>query len=253
MKPLYSKLGIKYQQAYSGPHHDLSYAVGDNRMILSIKNGKLSGFGRPAICLGDSGKLIKNFKKIYQGNVWYMDYLEGGLTEISRFLLKEGVVPKPYYTQIIDLTQTEEQLHSQLRKSYKHLANTDDPQVFVTSESVDWLKDMHIRICGKQTRSDETWELQKEMVRQGEALVVTSHSAAGLFLYNSESCYYGVGKGEPAHPVIWRAILHAKAIGCKEFEMGQQVYGNGKDANISNFKRGFGGKTVVRLEFGSEV
>ena len=63
--------------------------------------------------------------------------------------------------------------------------------------------------------------------------------------------------GKPLfHSLMWVAILHAKKIGCKLFEVGEQKYPNHskitiselyeiipskKDLHISEFKAGFGG------------
>jgi len=75
---------------------------------------------------------------------------------------------------------------------------------------------------------------------------------AGVFIYyNKHAAYYGIGcslEGVNSHAIIWQAILHAKELGCKTFEMGEQVWtGDEKLINISKFKRGFGGECYTRL------
>jgi len=55
-------------------------------------------------------------------------------------------------------------------------------------------------------------------------------------------------EGANSHAIIWKAILRAKELGCKFFEMGEQVFsGDEKLIGISKFKCGFGGQTIVRL------
>lgn len=251
MKCLYSKLGIEYQQAYSGPYADLSYFNEGARMIISIADGVLTGFGRPVVTFGDTKKLISQFKKLYHTSkgIWYMDYLEDGISEISKFLLLEGHKAKPFYTQVIDLRKNIDELHADMRKSYQNLANKYDA---VISNKIERLKELHLEVVGKSTRNDKTWEIQQEMVNSGEAFIVhePDWQAAGLFICGHNTCYYGVGKSkEVSHPVIWKAIQHAKGMGFVEFEMGQQMFNESKEASISYFKRGFGGVTKVRLEF----
>lgn len=276
--PLYSKLGIEYQQAYSGLYKDLSFRVGDSRMVIAIKNGQLSGFGRPAVCFGDTKPLLPAFRKLYAANpnIWYMDWLKGGtLDEISRFLLKQDLVPKPYYTQIVDLTQSVDELHRQMRKSYKNLANKEAwaittiaqlwwlwepgaPKPTEMNTIIESFRQLHRKIAGRETRNKLTWYLQSKMILSREAFIVTNSdkTAMGLFIYDSDTCYYGVAASEPtvtSHAIIWEAIKWAKQLGCKELDMGEQIFrGDEKLVNISKFKRGFGGKTKLRLIFGEK-
>ena len=255
MKSLYSKLGIKYQQEYSGPYHDLSISTEYARLVCAKKSGCITGFGRPIVCFGDTKKGLKFFKKIYKAcqNIWYLDLT--GVDAISRFLLESGYKPDNFYAQVIDLSKPLPELHAEMRKSYQNLANKYTAKVSNYSEHISKLKELHKSVVGFQTRPDATWDTQKAMIENNEAFIVHSPSwdSAGLFIYNQESCYYGVGKSlgdTVSHPVLWKAICYAKKLGCKEFEMGQQIFsGDKKEVGISTFKRGFGGKTKIRLEF----
>jgi lipid II:glycine glycyltransferase (peptidoglycan interpeptide bridge formation enzyme) len=79
------------------------------------------------------------------------------------------------------------------------------------------------------------------------------------FIYNSVSSYYGVSASKRelfskpiSHALLWQAILKAKSLGCRYFEMGEQLYCNQgshtkKELDISKFKKEFGGKTDVRM------
>jgi hypothetical protein len=85
---------------------------------------------------------------------------------------------------------------------------------------------------------------------------------AALFLHTPRHCYYGVSASDReyfdkpiSHAVIWTAMLHARSLGCERFETGEQLFprqGAGqrgsKELHISDFKHGFGGRTVVRLD-----
>jgi hypothetical protein len=225
------------------------------RLVAARKNGELSGFGRPMVCFGDIKGALRAFKRLYKqyGNVWYCSY--DGLDPIGRYLMREGHVPKVCYTQVIDLTLPLPVLHSEMRKSYQNLANRYRPVLSFFPSDLDVFRQLHKDVCGRQTRSDETWNAQKRMMDAGEAFIVHSPSwdSAGLFLHDKKYCYYGVGKsleGAASHPILWKAICQAKLLGCTEFELGEQVFdGDTKAVGISTFKRGFGGQTKVRLEF----
>lgn len=254
--PLYSPLGLEYQQAYSGLYEDLSYSVDGTTVIAALKDGRITGFGRPVFAVG---KLKQAFEKIYEisPDILYMDYLEGGrLSAASKFLLQKGLAAKPYYTQIIDLSRTEEELHAGVRKSYKSLINKG--KAAITSDSIDfqYFWDEHDEAAGRETRHRETWRVQYEQILEGEAFLVKAPKSGGLFIYNNHTCYYGVGcslEGGGTQSLIWKAILHAKELGCRFMELGEQKFnGTKKELGISHFKAGFGGKTVVRLIIGKE-
>jgi len=176
-------------------------------------------------------------------------------------------MPIPYYTQIINLTESAETLHSQVRKSYKSLINKK-PIISVLNE-VEPVHRLHAIVHKRETRRKETWFTQQCMAWRHQLFgllqcefpnmnnpSLTKPVAGGLFYYNPEMCYYGVGcslEGISSHALLWAAIIHAGKLGCKRFEMGKQVFsGDEKDVNISKFKRGFGGDTVTYLEFRNE-
>jgi len=135
-------------------------------------------------------------------------------------------------------------------------------------EDIDTLRQLHIKEAGRETRSEASWRLQYQMVRAGEAFVVIGNLqnqpvSAGLYLVNRTNCNYWVSASrrdlfqKPLfHALMWTAILHAKALGCRWFEMGQEVHPSftmeraptQKELDISRFKTGFGGETRVYLD-----
>ena len=70
------------------------------------------------------------------------------------------------------------------------------------------------------------------MVKAGDAFVVLGTNnknlvSAGLFSHNKSNCYYWVSVSrrdlfeKPLfHAIMWKAILHAKEICCRWFEVG---------------------------------
>ena len=270
--PLYSKLGIEYQHAYSGIYEPLDF----EGVIAALKEGRVSGYGRPMV--GDLSN--EEMQRLYDisPNIWYMDFLDGDLTNASKWLLGKGFQPQIQFTQIIDLTKEPLNLHGEIRKSYKSLINkgkreldikiTEDPLLLSQFHA------LHRQVSGRETRSHKTWDIQAEMLKQKEAFLVCGFFdkyllAGDFFIYNEHCCYYGVsasaGREQDiihpevsgqfkfplnTHALIWRAIMHAKELGCKRLEMGEQLFcGNEKLVDISMFKRGFGGQTRARLVF----
>ena len=257
---LYNRFDIAYNQEMSGPYTDLSVNDGNGKIIAGVKDGQVTGFWRPMLSSGTG--LKKYIKRLYDTcpNITYMDFLEDGcLSEVSLFLLQRGYKARPYFTQVIDLTQSIEQLHADLRKSYKSLVNKS--AITSIMGDIEPYKRLHITVRGEQTRSDETWCIQQRMIWENRAFcllqsevvspVLAISLAGGLFYYNNSCCYYASGtfsEGIDGHSLIWQAILHAKKLGCKTFEMGEQVFnGDEKLEGISKFKRGFGGRTETRL------
>ena len=257
---LYSPLDREYSQEMSGPYGDMSHSLPGGEIVAGLKDGKASGFWRPMVCVGTEDFQKQQLHWVDECiDVLYMDFLVDGLSPISRFLLAKGYKAKPYYTQIIDLTKTEEELRHGLRKSYKSLVNKDSyiNDMFDTGS----YQRLHESLRGV-TRPQETWDIQNKMIWQRQAFCLTQTQfkdmqnpsmentvvEAGLIVYHNEHCaYYASGAGVNNHALMWHAILKAKKLGCKRFEMGEQVFGDSKEANISKFKKGFGGITEARL------
>jgi len=245
--PLYSELGIEYQQAYDGPYSDLSYSCNGTTVIAALKDGKITGFGSPVLAIGRKLKQAAEQLSQICDNIWYRTY---EIDDFAKLLLEKGYKATPYFTQVIDLSKTEAELHADIRKSYKSLIHKAD--IYGWPDAFGRFKQMHLKAAGYQTRSDKTWGLQFAQIQAGEAFLIMNEGSAAFFIYNNHTCYYGVGcsvEGAGSHAAIWKAILHAKTLGCKYFEMGEQVFSSDeKLMNISKFKRGFGGKTLMRLD-----
>jgi hypothetical protein len=238
---LYSPLDIEYSQVMSGPYEDLSYHGEDCRVIAGLKDGRISGFWRPVVAVGDDNSLKFHIERLYDicPNIYYMDFLiNGKLSVISQFLLRHGHKARPYYTQIIDLTK--DNMHSALRKSYKSLVNKTNGLVPATVKEY---QEIHFQTKG-QTRPFASWVLQQKML----PVCMIQGRTGAMFHYYKGGAYYWSAAGDNNHAVVWACIQRLKGRGCKYVEMGEQVFsGNPKLVNISKFKRGFGGETKTRL------
>lgn len=176
----------------------------------------------------------------------------------------------------IDLNNSERELKSNIRKSYKSLISWGirelTPKIFDVS-NISWeimndFRLLHIKESGKETMSELSWKKRFEAVKRNEAFIIlgyyrTKLVTAGYFPTSTTHCYYGSSASrrdlfdKPLfHAILWMAILHAKKIGCSWFEVGDQIYLSYvkenslsmKEINISKFKAGFGGKIRVFLD-----
>ena len=239
---------------------------------ISLVNNNISGKANKVF--------VKEFDRITEevkGTIWYRDFLiDGKLSTLSSHLLRKGAKTYPHFSQIIDLSQSEPELKRDIRKSYGSLINwglrTLQPRAYGPEKSnlnhMEDFRQLHKSEAGKETRSKESWEKQFEMVHAGEAFLILAHFeeeliSAGLFIHSKMNCYYGVSVSKREmfqnpmfHSIMWTAILHAKKLGCRWFELGDQVFQNHpmsnppskKEMGISMFKGGFGGQTRMFLD-----
>jgi hypothetical protein len=206
----------------------------------------------------------------------YKDTLPGGcLSPLGRMLLEQGAIAAPCLSQFIDLSMPSEALHKGLTKAYKWAVNWAKKnlvisvldQASITTEHLAQFRRLHVEAAGRETRTPQSWALQYDMVRSGEAFCVFAWMedelvSAALFPHSKSHCFYGVSASRRSlfdkplsHGVIWTALLHAKMDGLKCFEMGEQLFPmlprpdpSRKELGISFFKRAFGGKTRVFLD-----
>ena len=300
--PNYSTLGIEYYREYCNTlsFKDLSFIIMERGVPvlafvassheITVGTIEVAAFGQPSFYVEAlphraSGKAVRKIlKKIIQqyidniknGNFRYLDYLQGNnLSQMSRYLLGQGASVTPLFGQIIDLTQHVSQLRKEVRKSYKSLINWGLNNLGIrifdasnASSSALWdFRRLHIAVAGRETRSEESWNVQFRMIQNGNAFLVLgtmkdSLETGAFFSLNKQSCYYGVSASNRdlfakpiSHAVIWTAMLYAKEQGCTNFIMGQQHYPGDvnhkpsqKELGISTFKRGFGGETKVSME-----
>ena len=186
-----------------------------------------------------------------------------------------------YFLRDIDLTKSEKYLWNSIRKSYCAEINKGlqelKPKVF-TSKDINWnvideFRRLHIKESGRETRSIESWERQYESIQREESFCVCGYIdskmvSQGLFFNNNFHCYYAVSAARRDmfhkslfHPLMWKAILHAKQIGLTIFETGRDetlsdssIQLSDKEKSISFFKSGYGGivHPVLRLQINAK-
>jgi hypothetical protein len=297
--PLGSASDQEYQRAYA-PH--VSYR--DLSLIAALKDQPVAGlqitahqsahgdkigfYGRSALLRLNSkieGVTLKSaqkalaraFETLCQSlQTPSLDFLEmpenGCLSEFAISLLNRGLSAVPVYKQVIDLTESEEELHRAIRRSNKSQINwgertltlTTYDHANVTLDTLERFRLLHLDVAGRQTRSVDSWQLQLRQIMENQAFMITGELdgnlvTASLFLHSAIYCYAGVGASVRAmfdkplsHAVIWRSVLEAKRRGCRLYDLGERVdlHPKGfseKERSIADFKRGFGGVVQVQL------
>jgi hypothetical protein len=250
---------------------------------------ELTGFGRPIYYLERPNsvsawrqravKLMKTevnllVQKYSISSIVYRGF-SSILSPLAEYLFEIGGTANFHLTQVIDLSVSEILLHQNIRKRYKGFINWGEKNLDIqlinshniSLNDIDRFKKLHLHAAKRETRSAKTWDLQYDMVLQEEAFILFGYLGLELitgafFNHSLRYCYYGVSASKRelfykplSHAVLWTAILHAKNLGCRLFEMGEQFYPNQgnppptpKELGISAFKKGFGGQTEVRLD-----
>lgn len=187
-------------------------------------------------------------------------------------LMKFGYIDVSLNTQLIDFGKTEQELWKDLRRNHhRNIKEAGDKKfkIFIyTSENItkdifDLYKEMHHKASGRKTRSDKTFELMFEWVKNNFAFLVFVEfeglkiGSEHYILYKN-NVYGASAANDPnyefmpiRHFLEWEAILWMKKKGISFYEIGLQQYGvlpydfpDSKQLNISHFKKGFGGFTV---------
>ena len=172
----------------------------------------------------------------------------------------------------VDLSLSSEEIQARIRRTKKNSISKgeDTYDVEIYDENCDNLYDifeefhsLHKMIAGRETRSQKTWDIQCDIVREGNKEIgrsflifirdkVTKELAgAALFDCTPQSSYYCVAAYDRSrfakpvgHIVQAVAIDKMKAMGIRWYELGERSYPGNKDVNdklvsIGHYKEGF--------------
>ncbi len=201
---------------------------------------------------------IKEFclQEVYSLNFnissWYENFLTKAFISNNKFSL------------ILDLEQNYEEIKRNYRKSYKSLINKGkkdwNVQVF-QEDPKRWkeFQDLHMQVSGRKTRSNKTWEIQADNLKDKNAIFIyiinneLDMVGGAYFDITKDEANYSVGVyrrdliDQPlGHIIQDKAIQHFLDIGIKRYKIGNKPYpvkGNElseKDISIAEFKSGFG-------------
>ena len=184
------------------------------------------------------------------------------------YALQLGASCSVRHEALVDLNQPIQDIKASFRKSYKSLINRSEKiwsaYVVPISDLCDeWpkFKALHIKVSGRQTRSDHSWMLQKQSALNNEGFLVVVYRnnnlsreliGAGFFEVSSYEGVYSVGAYDRSlfdqpvsHIVQLRAIEELKRRGCDWYYIGRCHFPGDsplpeqKELSISLFKSGF--------------
>ena len=268
---------IKYNNEYfKGCYVDYSIVVFEKStffiaMMSFSKDDKLSFFGE-SINVYDSNENSTNLNLAY--NIFYKKILsfkkEFSFSKLY-FSDNKKILSKFFdnsfsnlldYQMDIDLSQSEDLIKMNIRKSFKSLINWGSANLkieVISSDNAnkikfDDFKDFHIKVSGRKTRNDHTWDLQFESLINNEAYLVLGYLegqlVSGAYIaHGSEIAYYGVAVNDRelmskklpiGHAILYNSILFAKKKGLSKFILGSLNYSEDDKVNaILKYKKGF--------------
>ena len=123
-------------------------------------------------------------------------------------------------------------------------------------------------VSGRITRNNLTWDKQYQMIKLGQAFLITLHGTkdgklvgCGFFQHTKDEGMYAVAAYDRTlfnkplgHVVQQAAIEHMKTLGLKWYKLGDRLYANNsisaskKEIDISIFKEGFSTNMMPRFE-----
>lgn len=224
-----------------------------------------------------SKELIRIFEKIcsYAGvNSFTVDEIfqnNIGVSDWHYEMIRLGAISTVRYDLFVDLSMEISYIKSGFRKSYRSLINKGlkiwNVEVLNCVDQNIWneFKELHLRVAGKITRSESTWDLHLSYIGMGKAFLVYLRDlngnlvGGGYFLYSRTECFYSVGVydrslfSEPlGHVVQYVAIVEMKKLNISWYKLGVRnspyciPKPNEKEISISKFKEGFASQVAHR-------
>lgn len=203
---------------------------------------------------------------------WGIEYWEsktsprGASVDIwHRRIMEKGATASLTHELWIDLSLPLPAIQANVRKSFRPLISKGlklwKPSFAfgtISAEEFEEFRQLHIQVAGRETRSAHTWNIQREMIANRKAFLVSLRDqentlmGGGLFHLSSTEAFYGVGVYRRdlfdlplGHLVQAKAIEHLKEIGLKWYFLGARPYPadlpspGKKDLSIAHFKEGF--------------
>lgn len=160
-----------------------------------------------------------------------------------------------WMTRVVELTASEAELWSGVRKSYKAIIHSAERRYIIGHSGVKPCQMLHLAIVGRHTRPIETWLMMQRWIDDGLGLAVVAsredepRGFAYVVKYRGWSYYTSGGSLDKnvSHALIWAAIKILKAQGVRWLELGwlARVGDTEKDSGIARFKAGFPGRDML--------
>lgn len=187
------------------------------------------------------------------------------------WLMRFGYLDYTSASQIINLSQDEEELRlgfrkgtkSEIKKGKKINIVVKDC-INITKQDIAECREIYEYDAGKTTRTSELLEYYYDLVAQNMGILQFAELngkriATMISVYYHQSAYYllyaektdQAEQTSPGYFLQYNMIMELKKRGILYYDMGEQVFGKShyndpslKEINISLYKRGFGGYTV---------
>ena len=190
-------------------------------------------------------------------------FINNGLSVFGEYLLNARFSHKQVFAMTINLINfSPEKYKAGIRKSYKSLINWGSKNLGilrVNRESGDFslleqFMNFHIKIAGRQTRSNESWKLQYDMAKAGVGEMTLAYLdeklvAASFFADYVNTTHYFTGVYERelfdhglSHYMVYDGICQSAARGNSKkltLEYFDTYESDPKMCNIQFFKKGF--------------
>ncbi|MDA8657634.1 hypothetical protein N9L61_01130 [Flavobacteriaceae bacterium] len=175
----------------------------------------------------------------------------------QKMLLKDRINFQFKIELYTDLTLSVDNLWSSIRKSYRSIINKNlDKVVHIENCNLKlWnlCKELHIKVSGKQTRSDYSWKILYKFLNSNKAFLLCMFSGDKLIGYsffhiNKNMIVYGIAAYDRdyysnisiSHSFLWKAIQIGKRSNLDLIYLGDFYKTNDKKlSSIMSFKKGF--------------
>ena len=300
---MYTGSSIEFQWAYQRGHgghwHDISIVIYWNSnpaavwpLSLAIRDGKafLNSHGLPVhpplfaddcpdisrkriakICIDIADTIAMNAGiGIWESTESFAD--SNGFSQWHIESMSRGATCTIAHDLFINLQQSMELIKRGFRKSYKSLVTSGmrnwSVGVLETADEPIWnqFRELHFKASGRKTRSDETWAIHLEDIKQQRGFLVYllnsegEMDGGGFFNFTRDEGLYAVAAYNRAlfdkplgHIVQYRAIEELKNRGVRWYKIGVRPYRSetpapsDKEISIGEFKQGFASHMFPRF------
>lgn len=291
--PLFSIDNIEYQKNYRTDiisSENISFAIKNTDLKFlyvfvaykHITNSgmEFSNYGLPIISL--ENEISPPLKKIiiteiinrieFDSNIIYSQFNIENLNIFSELLFVKYKRPDFYFESKVNLLLDYNVIRQSFRKSYKSLISKFSKKIELkvyNSENINLniykeFKNLHFNEAGRITRSEKTWEIHFDMIKNSLAVLICAELndeliGAALFIHSPYSAYYGVSASNKdlkktlpiTHLLIDKAIHYYKDLGLLNLILGtfEPDSKDEKLRGISGFKSAFSNEKSINLKF----
>ena len=217
------------------------------------------------------GTLARN----YGLHEWHASQImrQAALPLWHRLLMEQGATLSARHTMMIDVSRPLCEIKAGFRKSYKSLVNTlpDGWNIACINqpngEDMERFRQFHAHVSGRETRTIDSWELQRKLCCHGHGFIIFLEQnqtliGASMFIHTAQEGYYGVGVYERSmfdqpigHVIQMEAIRQLQTRGVTHYRIGERYYPtdfpapSSKEIDISFFKEGFGAQHYLIMDY----